>query len=395
MTLRLAYIVDEWVVPSQTFIRNEVAELRRQGVSVELIALRAGNAPAAPDEAATILADAVAPTVVGRIRPMLRAPRTTLRLAATQGRLWPERVPYRSVLPGVGARLRDAGVHWVHAHFAWEAAAVAEVLAAIAGTGWSFTAHANDIFVANRFLDGRLRRADRLVTVCQYNLDELRERHRHLPPTEVVVCGVEPARAPAYADRRHDIDVLGVGRLVEKKGFDLLIEAAALLAPRRPSLRVEIVGDGPEATRLRSSVHRLGLHDSVRLPGERPNDEVLERMVRSKVVCLPARVASDGDRDSMPVVLKEAMSRGVPVVGTAVAAIPEMVDAEVGRLVPPDDVAALADALDELLTDASLAARLGATGRRRVAERFTLSSEVARLRGHFEQWVAERPPLAR
>jgi glycosyltransferase involved in cell wall biosynthesis len=92
----------------------------------------------------------------------------------------------------------------------------------------------------------------------------------------------------------------------------------------------------------------------------------------------------------MPVVLKEAMARSVPVVGTDVVAIPEMVDSTVGRLVPPDDIAALASAVDELLADPALRRALGAAGRARVLERFTLAGEVEKLRHHLEAWTADQ-----
>jgi glycosyltransferase involved in cell wall biosynthesis len=111
-------------------------------------------------------------------------------------------------------------------------------------------------------------------------------------------------------------------------------------------------------------------------------------MAAAAIVCLPARIADDGDRDSMPVVLKEAMARAVPVVATAVVAIPEMVDDEVGRLVPPEDPGALARALGELLGDVELRRTLGTNARARVAQRFTLAGEVRRLRGRFHAWAA-------
>jgi glycosyltransferase involved in cell wall biosynthesis len=103
-------------------------------------------------------------------------------------------------------------------------------------------------------------------------------------------------------------------------------------------------------------------------------------MNRAKILCLPARIASNGDRDSMPLVVKEAMVRSVPVVASDVAAIPEMVDSTVGRLVPPDNPMALANGLNQLLAMSNdERGRLGAAGRRRVLDRFTLASEVARM----------------
>lgn len=384
MTLRVAYVVDEWVTLSQTFIRQEVAELRRQGVEVEVIALAPGDQDPAIDEPARLLSSH-ADSLPARAAAMGRQPLATARLALIQASMRPERIHHRAQLPSLARRLRREGVAWVHAHFGWEASGVAEGLARLMGVGWSFTAHANDIFVANEHLAGKLDRADRLVTVCRYNEEQLRLRYPRLPPVEIVICGVD---LPARTSPRPipTIDVLAVGRLVPKKGFDLLVEAADRVRTDRPGLKVEVVGAGPELERLDALVQERDLRDTVALVGPRPHAWVLERMSLARLVCLPARVADDGDRDSMPVVLKEAMARSVPVVATSVAAIPELVDATVGRLVPPDDVGALAEALGDLLDDPDRARALGETGRTRIEDHFTLSGEVARLRTCFERW---------
>jgi glycosyltransferase involved in cell wall biosynthesis len=387
--VRVAYVVDEWVRLSQTFVRQEVAELRRQGVTVEVVALGRGDVAPGPDEPATYLPDLVPRTRPARLAALLRNPPAAVALARAQARMRPERIRYRAALPAVAARLRRAEVTWVHAHFAWEAAGVAEALAALLGVGWSFTAHANDIFVANTHLAGKLVRADGVVTVCRYNEDHLRATYPTLPPVEIVVCGVEVP--PPSGRLGGGPDVLAVGRLVPKKGFDLLVRAAAALHADHPDLTIEIVGDGPERGALEALAGELGVGSRVTFAGSRPHDYVLDRMARSRMVCLPARVADDGDRDSMPVVLKEAMARAVPVVATDVVAIPEMVDDSVGRLVPPDDAAALAGAIRTLVDDEPLGRALGQAGRARVEERFTLAGETGRLRRLFEAWSAAGP----
>ncbi len=170
--------------------------------------------------------------------------------------------------------------------------------------------------------------------------------------------------------------MLGVGRLVPKKGFDLLVEAVAAV----PGARLRLVGEGPERERLEAQVRRLGLGSRVELLGARPHAEVLDLVARARVLALPARVAADGDRDSMPVVVKEAMARSVPVVVTSVAGLPEAVDGTCGWVVPPEDPAALAAALREALDDPAEAARRGAAGRVRVQERFALADQVSVLR---------------
>jgi glycosyltransferase involved in cell wall biosynthesis len=193
---------------------------------------------------------------------------------------------------------------------------------------------------------------------------------------------------PLPPRERPVVDVLAVGRLVEKKGFDLLVAAVERLRGR-DGLRVEIVGEGPERGSLEAQIAAAGLGGTVHLLGARSHEWTLARMGAARLVALPARIASDGDRDSMPVVIKEAMARSVPVVATDEVGIPEMVDDQVGRLVPPDDAQAFARAIDEVLSDPALAGALGSAGRARVQQRFTLAGEVARLRACFERWPSE------
>lgn len=101
------------------------------------------------------------------------------------------------------------------------------------------------------------------------------------------------------------------------------------------------------------------------------------------MLCLAARIATNGDRDSMPLVVKEAMARGIPVVATAEVGIPEMVDESCGWLVPPNDPGALARAITQALENPDKARSRGENARQRVRERFTLEQEVAKLREIF------------
>ena len=174
--------------------------------------------------------------------------------------------------------------------------------------------------------------------------------------------------------------MLCVARLVPKKGVDLLVEAAALLVERHPNLEVDIIGDGPLREELAAQIDRLGLIGRVRLLGVATTSEVLAAMAAARAVVLPCRIDVDGDRDGMPTVLVEALSRGVPVVSTDVVGISELVtDGETGLLVGPEDAPALAAALDRLLVDPVLAAGLGNAGRRLVHQRFRPEDSTAAL----------------
>jgi glycosyltransferase involved in cell wall biosynthesis len=267
----------------------------------------------------------------------------------------------------------------IQTHFAYYAADVAAVAARLAGRRFAITAHANDIWqVANApHLERRLSRADAVVTATEYNARHLRavagETPVHVVP--YAVESADPAPAPA------DGPILCVARLVPKKGVDTLIRAFALLAGERVGLRLELIGEGHVEDELRALAAELGVEERVAFRGPQPQGVVYDAYARCSLVALACRVADDGDRDGLPVVLHEALARGLPVVTTSVVGIPELVrDRTNGLIVPPDDPDALAGAIRTLLDDRELARRLGAEGRRFVRQTRSHAARVEALR---------------
>jgi glycosyltransferase involved in cell wall biosynthesis len=186
-----------------------------------------------------------------------------------------------------------------------------------------------------------------------------------------VYHGVEVPPSLPQIDRGETPVVLVVARLVEKKGVDQLIRAAALLRVRGADFTVRIAGEGPEWARLQRLVHELGVADRVTFLGPLTESEVQVEYRRASVFALPCQLLPNGDRDGLPNVLLEAMSHGLAVVSTTLDGVREaVVDGESGLLVAPRDEAALGDALQRLLADAGLRARLGTKARQTVAERF-------------------------
>lgn len=278
----------------------------------------------------------------------------------------------------VADRVRREGVTHIHAHFATGAAEVARDAARLSGRPYTVTAHAKDIFHADNApqLARRLRGADGVVTVSQYNVNHLRS------VLDVPVHHV-PNGMPAPEGHGPDPSgpILCVARLVAKKGVDTLLHA---LAVPGSTARLEIVGDGPLRGELEALAAQLGVGCRVRFLGSLPGDAVAECYRRCSMFVLACRVAADGDRDGMPTVLVEAMGRAIPVISTEVAGIAELVQhGETGLLVAPDDPAALAAAIDKLAHDPELAADLGAAARRLVLDEFDPARAAALLREVF------------
>ena len=178
--------------------------------------------------------------------------------------------------------------------------------------------------------------------------------------------------------------VLGVGRLVEKKGFSYLLEALQILHERGRRLRCEIVGDGELRGRLQREIVRRGLGQVVELVGPRSQEELPLLYRRAAVVVMPAVLARDGNRDALPTVLLEAMACGAPIVASRLTGIPEIVeDGTSGLLVDPADPVSLAEAIDVLLEHPHLRRRFGEEGRAKVEREFDLTKNVRDLHRLF------------
>jgi glycosyltransferase involved in cell wall biosynthesis len=307
----------------------------------------------------------------------------------------PRKIYVKELLQAVALadRLLDAPeVRHLHAHFAHGTTTVTWLAAQITGLPFSFTGHARDIYAPQLNPKGWLRRkllAARFVVTCtEANVRHL-ERIAPAARVHLVYHGLSADFARLLATDRATrttngtLRVLGVGRLVAKKGFDVMVDACALLHERGVPFEALIVGqDDKHGDAIRRRVTQLGLEDKIELPGAMGPPELLDQYRRASALCMPCRLLPD-DRDGIPNVLVEAMAAGTPVVATAVSGIPELVtDGVNGLLIDPEDPEQLADALLALHADPDLAGRLSRQARTTVDEHFDgdrLARELATL----------------
>lgn len=209
------------------------------------------------------------------------------------------------------------------------------------------------------------------------------------PPSKVSVIynGVEPTPIqcePGNSERKKalglDSDTLlvgAVGRLDPVKDLDTLLHAFALFAQGRPQARLALIGDGPERDALVGTISALGLGDRVLLTGYRPD---VRRLLPALDVYVNTSIF-----EGVSLTILEAMSAGLPVVATAVGGTPEVVVHDhTGLLVPPRDPHAIADALRQLIDDGDRRRLLGAAGRRRLAERFSIDRMIAEYQNAYD-----------
>ncbi|HEX9904553.1 MAG TPA: glycosyltransferase family 4 protein [Propylenella sp.] len=384
---RIATIVKGYPRLSETFIAQEILGLERRGIAQLIVSLRHPTEGAVHDLHREIAADVLyLPEYLKDDPPRVR-----------EGRKWAEAQP--GFAPAVKAfqadfardrtanRWRRFGqacvlarelpgdIDWLHTHFLHTPASVARYAALIRGLGWSFSAHAKDIWTTPPWeLSEKLGDADWGVTCTRANLDYLRSLAPDAAKVHLVYHGLDFSRFPKPPERTRRRDrpftIVSVGRAVEKKGYADLLRALALA--RDLDWRFEHAGGGPLAARLKSNGERLGLGGRIVWHGAQSRGFIFNLLERADLFVLPSRLAASGDRDGLPNVLMEAQAFAVPVLATDVSGIPELVaHGDNGWLVPEKNPRALAEAIRRLIGDPALRQKLGQAGCRSVRKNFS------------------------
>ena len=415
----VGYIVKSWPRLSETFILNEILGLERCGVPIRIFSVRDPDPGPTHSQVASVRASVTylsfathwQSAVLGNIRFLRRHPRRYIRtLLAAIGKIlrhhrWAalrHLAPLRHFLKAgylADVLVREPCID-LHAHFASSPGLVALFASRLTGVPYTLTAHAKDIYACNPVdLRPKLREARAVITCTEYNRRYLLEQYglQCQGKLHCVYHGVDLSQFPfswPHASEDSEPLVLSVARLVEKKGLDDLIAAAAILRRRGRRFRVEIIGDGPLYSTLAAQVRALDLERVVTLLGARSQETVCSAYRRASVFALPCKVAANGDRDGIPNVLLEAAASGVPVVSTPVSGIPELIQSgSEGLLIEPTQPALLADALDRILSFPELGRRLATTARSKVEAIFSLDVSVAKLRALFRPLPDEMPSL--
>ncbi|PYI59981.1 MAG: hypothetical protein DMC59_04380 [Verrucomicrobia bacterium] len=384
-----AYLFERFPSFGQTFCYREVVELARQGITPPIFSIRNPSDEPPQDWDARI---------VNRVHylPEEKELLDDVRRASKKQNLdseiidaldeWGRRTDFLRLYQAVyvGLRLREMGIGHVHAHFMGMAARTAFWIHKFFPVTFSFTAHANDIFAPRNFEVGLVKLVDAarvIVTVSDYAKKFLQERFpERAARIRHIYNGLNLAEFGRADFSSAPPLILGVGRLIAKKGFADLIRACGLIAERGKSFRCEIIGEGPLEDELRGQIERLNLQDRVALSGARPMGEVRRRLIAANVFVLPSIIDPDGGMDNLPTVIMEAMATGLPIVSTTIGGIPEMVvENETGFLVQPGDAAALADAIEQVIDDRLLARRLGQGGYERAQQLFSIDKNVREL----------------
>jgi glycosyltransferase involved in cell wall biosynthesis len=387
-----AYILKMYPRFSETFIVSEILAREAAGDRIEIFSLRPPNDPRFHPELARVKAPVTyiaRPKSAERVWETFRAAEAA-GLAPAVSRVFAElaTTDTNDAIQAINlaVALQNRNIRHLHVHFASIPTTVARLASAITGIPYSFTAHAVDIFVETVDDDLRTKfaQAHHAVTISEYNLRFLRRRFPDVTSRlHLVRNGLELDRFP-YRDPRPigaTVRVAAVGRLVEKKGFQHLMPAAAELVAHGVPLDLRIAGTGLLAAQLQSAVERLGLADHVRLLGPQTQDQVHELLDSCDVFVAPCVVAADGNADGMPTVLLEAMATGAPCISTAVTGIPEVVhNGRTGVLTPPGDPHLLAQAIRRMSAPSTNRVSLARNARALIERDYDVRQQAEMLR---------------
>ncbi|MBZ0156706.1 MAG: glycosyltransferase family 4 protein [Alphaproteobacteria bacterium] len=390
--MRVAYLLDVFPLVSETFVVNEILELRRQGAEVSLFALRRPQESVVSERASELKEEAVYwdPQYDIISRKMLNALPVFFRrpVQYVKGLKYAKKFDaaflYNYKRIALFARfLLQRKVQHIHAHFASTAAELSLCLSLMTGMPFSFTTHGYDVFFSpHRFYRTMGEHAKFVVAVSEFNREYLAERYR-VPKEKirVVRCGIDTDLfRPHRTAAEKDIDVVTVARLHPVKGLPYLVRACRTLKEKRREVRCAVIGEGRERESLQRMIREEGVGENIALLGNRSPEEVVQYLSRSKVFVLPST------SEAMPVSLMEALACTVPVVATRVRGIPELVEEGVnGYLVKPRHSRLLAEKISLLLENDELRERMGRAGRERVVRDFNLKTETGKLRELFEK----------
>jgi glycosyltransferase involved in cell wall biosynthesis len=360
----MAVVMSGFPRTSETFAVGELAALARSGMLTRIYATKPGDGAS--------------------LQPGVRELLPLLRL-----------LPPGSVETQAAAIVDDlAGtrIDGLHGYFAHEPAAVAAAAAGRLGVAYSFSVHALDARKVTPAELGRRARGARGVIACNTDV----AGHLRIPGARVSIVphgvDLQRFRARAQPAAGGPLRLLAVGRLVEKKGFSVLLHAVRRL---REPWTLRIVGTGPMKEQLEGMIARNDLARNVHLVGRRSHDELPDDYAWADIVVVPSVVDSTGDRDGLPNVVLEAMASGRPVIAADVSAIgPALRQAGASLLVPSGDEVALATAIERLGSERGLRHELGRAGRRQAETHFALDTCTRRLQEHLEVLHAPAAQLA-
>ncbi|PSW19151.1 colanic acid biosynthesis glycosyltransferase WcaL [Photobacterium sanctipauli] len=331
---KIGYVIPVFPTLSETFVGVEMRAMASLGHSVQPYAFSSGQHFQSADRELKQQCRYISTSPAYPLRGVLKTYRCHSFIKQQQG------FSYLSLLRQ-GLQLaywaKQDNCQHLHAHFAWHSTATAIVAAKLLNIPVSFVGHGADIYASPQDIESKLKAADFICAVTQEMQNELQSATER--PVLHIPCGIEAKKYPPLPTQWHpQKDFLFIGRLVEKKGLDTLFKAFSHLPL---GTELDIVGDGPLRNTLEQQVHQLALQNTIHFLGGKDAAWYQQHAQNYKALVAPFTIAPNGDKDTGPLVVKEAMALGLPVITSTLAGCNEILDHHCGRQVPMDDPEAL------------------------------------------------------
>ncbi len=376
----LGYVLGEFPVLSETFVGTEMRALIKQGYAVQPFTFCFNTQKGQP-----IDSDLAQKTKTFTDVPLSKSLYMWLRnpgksAKALQFIFRQNGLPKLSLIRTAGQLAWQAlqtDCHHLHAHFALHTKATAIAAAKLGGQSVSFVGHGFDIYVDPKDLPLKIQSSDFAVAVCRDMKSEFMSLASN-SKVHHIDCGIDPKRYPFKPQAYHNGRLLFIGRLTEKKGLEDIFQALALIEGYdRPVL--DIVGEGPLKASLEAYAKELNIERAISFLGAQPSEWIIKNAANYAALCSPFCEASNGDKDTGPLVVKEAMALGLPVVCSYFMGCKDILSKKTGLFVPPKAPKAIANAIKQVFSF-STSERLNLTtrARKRVENRF--SADISGLK---------------
>ena len=382
--MRIAYLVNCYPAVSHSFIRREITAIEQAGSTIIRYSIRTANLAALPDprdlnehdKTTVILSQHWLQLMFSMISQVVISPRRfyqAVQIAFAHCSFRPSevvrRTAYLAEASWLCTRLRENKIVHLHAHFGTNSAMVARLSRKLGGPPYSFTVHGPDEFDAPVAIDlrGKIKDSAFCVAISSFGRGQLMRwcDLTDWKKIKVVRCGVDDDficehRASPLSDKPR---FCAVTRLSGQKGIPLLVEAASRLKKEGHLFTIELIGDGEMREQIDEMIRRYDLEDTVLVTGWVSSEDIGKHLVSAKAMVLPSFA------EGLPVVIMEALALKCPVIVTAIAGTPELVNHECGWIIPSGSVDALTEAMKSALqTSSEELDSMGAIGRKRVLE---------------------------
>ncbi|MCK5850360.1 MAG: glycosyltransferase [Kiritimatiellae bacterium] len=386
--MKIAYILNEFPSVSETFILREILALQKRSVDITVYALKSSRSSTNPPDINVCYRPFFfsANVIRAKLFFLTHHPTRLFRVFFSVFRNLTSPLFMLKLIRNMPATLCFAhkaalrNTTHIHAHFAFIPADIARIIATLLDIPFSVSAHAWDIYTQNKTAIKKRLAGATFTAVCTnrgyiHLSNMLPEMHNKL---HLVYHGLVPDEFTPAAPT--DPQILAVGRLVEKKGFGILLKACAVLKSRGCTFTCMLVGDGPQRQRLESISADCELGGLVTFAGETIGKKLTNIFNQSAVLVMPSICTASEDVDGIPNVILEGMAVGIPVVSTDASSANEAVtDGKNGFIVPAGNPSALADKIEILLTNKSEAISMGKHGRQIVREKFNADTNIETL----------------